>query len=433
MTVAQNVTIENEECQLTIDLSGAIITGFSLKDNPINPIHKFGHFLAFDRWGPSEDANIPFHGNGAKIKWTLLQESMEKDNYFYAEMTGTLPIVKLKMNRKVFMDKNVSVVRIVEEITNENDVDKVFNLVQHATIGQPFLDESTVVDTKVNEGFSQEDVITSPLATEDLIGWPQATVDGQDRDLRFLTNEVGNGQAVVTYILDKNNDYGWITALNASQGLLIGYLWPIAEYPWLNLWQRVQRDEPEARGLEFGTTGLHQVWSVLLERGTLLDEPIYETIGAKDTIVKSYLMFLTPIPNDFLGVENVLFENDQIKIDEYGLDPERAIVLTLNSILTTTESDLDDQNLNGVSLSQNYPNPFSESTTINYHLPDQGFVILEIFDFTGKKVRTVVNKNQSSGIHSVSIHSHEFVSGKYTYRLEVDKKDVLVKEFSIIK
>jgi hypothetical protein len=151
---AQNVTIENEQCKLVINLTGAIIKEFSLKENQLNPIHEFGHFLCFDRWGPSEDAGIPWHGNGHKVDWTLNQSPEEEGNAFITEMSGSLPIVKLKMNRKVYLDKTAPVARIVEKITNQNSVEKVFNVVQHATLGQPFLDESTLVDTKVDSGFS---------------------------------------------------------------------------------------------------------------------------------------------------------------------------------------------------------------------------------------------------------------------------------------
>ncbi len=431
---AQNITLENESCQLAIDLNGATITGFNLKDSPTNAVHdEFGHFLVFDRWGPSEDADIPFHGNGRQIPWNLLQAPAGENGYLYTEMSGTLPIVKLTMNRKVYLDKKTTVVRVLEEITNENNVEKVFNVVQHATIGQPFLDENTIVDTEVVEGFSQKDVTNSPPAPEDIISWPQALVDGQDRDLRYLTRDVGNSSVVVTYLLDKNDDYGWVTATNTTQGFLLGYLWPISSYPWLNLWLRVKNNKPEARGLEFGTTGLHRVWSELLERKTLLDEPIYETIGVGDTIKKSYLMFLAPVPDNFAGVEKVTLVNNQINIYEYGLAPERTFVLTLSSLITSTSKEAENHNLKKISLSQNYPNPFRESTTIEYYLPHPGFVVLEIYDLSGKKVRTIVNENQRSGFHTSFVHALGLPNGNYKYRLQVDNYQSLVRELCIVR
>jgi hypothetical protein len=45
-------------------------------------------------------------------------------------------------------------------------------------------------------------------------------------------------------------------------------------------------------------------------------------------------------------------------------------------------------------LSQNYPNPFSQSTVIGYQLAVSGEVILKVYDIIGKEVRTLLNEKQ---------------------------------------
>ena len=52
-------------------------------------------------------------------------------------------------------------------------------------------------------------------------------------------------------------------------------------------------------------------------------------------------------------------------------------------------------------LEQNYPNPFNPSTTIAYHLPDPGNVVLKIYDGLGHEVRTLISTRQQAGTHSV--------------------------------
>jgi hypothetical protein len=74
-------------------------------------------------------------------------------------------------------------------------------------------------------------------------------------------------------------------------------------------------------------------------------------------------------------------------------------------------------------LSQNYPNPFNPSTTINYQIPVDAKVILEVFNITGQKVSEIVNENQSAGYYKVSFGpTANLSSGVYFYRLiTIDK------------
>ena len=73
-------------------------------------------------------------------------------------------------------------------------------------------------------------------------------------------------------------------------------------------------------------------------------------------------------------------------------------------------------------LYQNYPNPFNPQTTITYRIGKRGLVTLEIFDILGRRIRTLVDENQSPGTYSVPWNgldnSGQFVAaGVYISRL----------------
>ncbi len=67
----------------------------------------------------------------------------------------------------------------------------------------------------------------------------------------------------------------------------------------------------------------------------------------------------------------------------------------------------------------NYPNPFNEITTINYILPDDGKVILDIYDLVGNKVRTLVDETQTAGEYKVKVNLHSLQLGSYTATLRL--------------
>jgi hypothetical protein len=71
-------------------------------------------------------------------------------------------------------------------------------------------------------------------------------------------------------------------------------------------------------------------------------------------------------------------------------------------------------------LAQNYPNPFNPSTAIYYQVKQKGHVQLFIYDITGKKVATLVNKLQESGGYNVRFNANHLPSGVYIYSLRIN-------------
>ncbi len=84
-------------------------------------------------------------------------------------------------------------------------------------------------------------------------------------------------------------------------------------------------------------------------------------------------------------------------------------------------------------LSNNYPNPFNPSTTINFSLAKDGNVTLNIYNVMGQLVKSVVsNAYMSKGEHNYIVNMDNFASGVYFYALRqgsniITKKMVLLK------
>ena len=83
-------------------------------------------------------------------------------------------------------------------------------------------------------------------------------------------------------------------------------------------------------------------------------------------------------------------------------------------------------------LYQNYPNPFNPSTTIEYYLPRQFEVSLEIYDVLGRLVATLDHGVRAMGRHTARLDAASWASGVYFCRLRhesgsLTRKLVLVK------
>ncbi len=83
-------------------------------------------------------------------------------------------------------------------------------------------------------------------------------------------------------------------------------------------------------------------------------------------------------------------------------------------------------------LAQNYPNPFNPSTTINFTIPQSSVVTLKVYNTLGQEVKTLINGNMESGVHSISFDASDLNSGIYFYKLEAGQFSD-VRKMTLIK
>ncbi|MEW5797366.1 MAG: Ig-like domain-containing protein [Bacteroidota bacterium] len=73
------------------------------------------------------------------------------------------------------------------------------------------------------------------------------------------------------------------------------------------------------------------------------------------------------------------------------------------------------------SLYQNYPNPFNPQTSIDFSIPQTGFVSLKVYDNLGREVASLVHAIVQAGTYTASWDASAFASGIYFYKLSSEK------------
>ena len=86
---------------------------------------------------------------------------------------------------------------------------------------------------------------------------------------------------------------------------------------------------------------------------------------------------------------------------------------------------------------QNYPNPFNPVTKLQYAIPKNSLVTINIYDMLGRQVKTLVNQTQDAGYKSViwdatNDYGKPVSAGMYLYQIQAGeyiqtKKMVLLK------
>ena len=77
-------------------------------------------------------------------------------------------------------------------------------------------------------------------------------------------------------------------------------------------------------------------------------------------------------------------------------------VYTKSVLIPATQVSVEENSLaTNYTIFQNYPNPFNPITTIRYFLPERALVNMFIYDMMGRKIKTLVNYQQTEGYKSI--------------------------------
>jgi len=152
---------------------------------------------------------------------------------------------------------------------------------------------------------------------------------------------------------------------------------------------------------------------------------------------------------DVVGVDirypDIQILNKEFPVDEYvWLSPDdvakgedTVVKRALEWISSVSHvHDISMRPAGGYFLSENYPNPFNPSTTIEFVLPKAGFVTLKIYDLLGREVAALISEKKSAGTYQAKWDGTGFSSGVYFYRLcaeQIGHSEIQTKKLVLLR
>lgn len=85
-----------------------------------------------------------------------------------------------------------------------------------------------------------------------------------------------------------------------------------------------------------------------------------------------------------------------------------------------------------LTMSDNYPNPFREVTTLPVTVPRRMMIRIVLYNTLGKPVLNVISEEMETGYYEIPVRAHSLASGLYFYRLYTEEK-ILTESMTLIR
>lgn len=169
---------------------------------------------------------------------------------------------------------------------------------------------------------------------------------------------------------------------------------------------------------------VHTYDSILVGKGKVLknkalltlkgDDPYTDNVkeGAKEN-EPLIISFNDSVAQMKWHVNNVLTN----EVKEKHLTFESNSVKVLSSFFAKRK-DIKNFDL-GFVFHQNYPNPFTTATKIDYQIPYDSYVRLWIKDIAGRTIEELINAKKAMGNYSITWNAEKYSTGVYFYTIEV--------------
>ncbi len=351
--------LSNDKMELAILTQGGSIIRVLLHDDPgkINPFGnpemftnvpesrklqgpQVGHFVCVDGFGAASaeerKAGMPMHGEAHQRPWEVVSAARQGATatvMFRAE----LPLVHETLVRTLHLVDGENVVYVDSELESHLSFDRQVAWGEHPYVFSPFLEaEHTVMDmsgtwSKTRQYAEGRGSERRQFAPNRDFNWPMApSRSGGLIDLRYAkkgADEAGH----TTTLMDPSRKIAFVTFLNTSRRLLLGYLFRREEFPYLETYWNYTPDGWLARSAEFTTQPFDMPRPQAAETRSMFNLPVSRWLPAKSKITSRFLMFYVTTPEGMTKVDDARLEDGKLVVEDRAAG--KRIVLAASQTL----------------------------------------------------------------------------------------------------
>jgi len=285
-----------------------------------------GHFVCVDGFGsPSPEekaAGFAMHGEAYLQPWKL-ETAEKKGAITTVQFAVNLPLSQESFRRTLRMVDGESVIYINSELQSQVAFDRTVNWGEHPFLFPPFLEpEKTVVDMSGTRArtrtYSANQARRMPMVTGQDFTWPAGPgTDGKPVDLRAQPANASWMEHTTT-LMEPSRALAYVTVLNTERRYLLGYVFPRAEYPWVQNFMQYNTTGWSGRGIEFATQPFDLPHRDMVELNKMFDTPVYRWLPAKSRISTQFLMFYVKSPEGMTRVDDVRLENGKLIVEDHA-------------------------------------------------------------------------------------------------------------------
>jgi len=201
-----------------------------------------------------------------------------------------------------------------------------------------------------------------------------------------------------------------------SVGYCVGFSGTFMKYHYTQPTSNIQIISPNGGELwEIGSTK-----QIIWNSSDIVDVKIdysYNNGASWNTVVSSY-----PSTGVYVWtVPNIMTNQARVKISDVLTGDFDRSDSTFRIIEPTSISEIYNNEIPfKYFLTQNFPNPFNPSTTIQYGLVKNSYVNLKVYNINGEEIWSLVEGYKQAGTYSVNFAPKNLTSGIYFYRITTE-------------